>query len=100
VGLEGEVVDAHDARAGPAQRQEAVGRVDERGARPGQAQRPADLLPHELGPDPAAVLADLVGAEAAQRVDELARVAPPAAQALAASVARVDGDRRRLAADG
>ena len=48
--LERQVVDRSRRRGTAAQRQEAVRRVDERGAAAAQRPRQADLLPQHLGP--------------------------------------------------
>ena len=98
MGLEGQVVDADQARARAAQRQQAAGRVDQVRGVARQAPRPAHLLPQHLGPQAAHLLADVIDAEAPQRGDQLARVAPAAARPLGAGLARIDGDGRRHAA--
>ena len=98
MGLEGQVVDADHARAGAAQRQQAAGRVDQVRRVARQAPRPAHLLPQHLGPHAAHVLADLVNAEAPQRRDQLARVAPAAPRLFGPGLACIDGDGGRHAA--
>ena len=98
IGLEGEVVHADHARAGAAQGQQAAGGVDQVGAVARQAPRPAHLLPQHLRSQPAHVLADRIDAEAFERRDQLARVAPGPPGPRGAGLARVDRDGRRHAA--
>ena len=82
--------EAAGARA--AQRQHAAGSVHQVGALARQAPRPAHLLPQDLGPDPAHLLAQVVDAQAPQRRDQLAGVAPAPARPGGPGLARIDGD--------
>ena len=94
-------MDRHDAHAGPRERQEAVGRVDEVGRLAAQQPRQPDLLEEHLRAAPAALLDDPVldARPLGQRVDELAHVAPPAAQLRIEGVAGIDGDDRHARND-
>jgi len=89
--LERQVMDRHDARARPAQRQEAVGGVDERSALPAQRARQRHLLEPDLRAD-VAPLEDAGLQIGRQVADELLGVATPTAERLDEGIASIDGD--------
>jgi hypothetical protein len=91
--LPGEVVDRHHAGARTLQRQEAVGRVHQRGPLAAEDSRQHDLLPAELRSRPARLQREEVEVAAAlERRQQVARVPPPPARLGRDGVTSVEDD--------
>ncbi len=94
--LEGQVVHRHDARARPAQRQKAVGRVHERRAPAAQLPGQGDLLEEQLGAAAAPLdepVAQPVAGLRGQRAGEVAGIDPRPMRHGDVGVAGVEGDQ-------